>query len=39
MVSRKEQNAARVLTVDEAREFINQYEWTFTKIMPWCLHW
>jgi hypothetical protein len=21
------------------REFINQYEWTFAKTMPWCPHW
>jgi len=35
----EEQNAARMLTVDEAREFINQHEWTFAKTMPWCPHW
>jgi hypothetical protein len=34
----EEQNAARMLTVDEAREFINQYDWTFAKTMPWCPH-
>ena len=35
----EEQNAARMLTVDEAREFIKRYDWTFAKTMPWCPHW
>jgi transcriptional regulator with XRE-family HTH domain len=31
-------NAARALTIDEAREFISQCEWTFAKTMPHAPH-
>jgi hypothetical protein len=34
----EEQNAARPLTIEEAREFIGQVQWTFAKTMPWAPH-
>jgi hypothetical protein len=37
-VNSEVQNAARALTVDAARAFIGQCEWTFAKTMPWAPH-
>ena len=35
----EEQCAARMLSLDEAREFIQANEWTFAKTMPHLPHW